>query len=355
MNNSNRFSTTIITLLFIIPLSAQTKLSEIFSMPQFGGYFIGRYMYTDSENSQTNGGFDLRMVRLYVEGKMLTDWKYRVQLEASGAPGVDKGIRLLDAYGEWNKYPEFTIRFGQMKRPFSFESPYHPWNVGWGNFSQVIQKLTGFSDRVGEHSSGGRDAGIVFLGDLFPTPTHRLFHYQIGIFNGQGINHSDANKNKDLIGGVWISPIKPLQIGAFGWTGRYTADQKKANRNRMAFGLKYEDEWTVRTEYITSQGGKIFDTRYAEKADGWYATVGIPFARKFKAYGIWDVYRDEKTSDTQNSNYAVALNYKLYKDLMLQATYYYTHASNATYTQHNEREINKTHYNTVQMQLYIRF
>lgn len=355
MNNPNRLYTFIITLLCIAPLSAQAKLSEIFSMPQFGGYFIGRYMYTGSEDDPHNGGFDIRTVRLYADGTLLKDWKYRIQLEASGAPGVDKGVRLLDAYGEWNKYPEFAVRFGQMKRPFSFENPYHPWNVGWGNYSQIILKLSGFNDRVGEHSSGGRDAGIVLQGDLFPTSTHRWFHYQIGLFNGQGINHSDANKNKDVIGGIWISPIKSLQIGTFGWTGRYTANKEKVSRNRMAFGVKYEDEWTVRAEYITSQGGKATDTRYAEKADGWYATVGIPFAGKWKAYGIWDVYRDEKTADSQNSNYAMALNYKLCKDLMLQATYYYTRASHVTYTDSNERKTNKSRYNTLQMQLYIRF
>lgn len=355
MKLRHRTCTTIVALIGLLPLLAQPKLSEILSMPQLGGYFIGRYTYTDSDESLNGGGFDLRMVRLYIDGKVLDDWKYRVQLEASGAPGVDKGVRLLDAYGEWNRYPECTVRFGQMKRPFSFENPYNPWNVGWGNYSQAVQKLAGFSDRVGEHSSGGRDAGILVQGDLFPTPSHRLFHYQIGVFNGQGINHSDANKHKDLIGGIWISPVKPLQIGAFGWTGRYTANEETVRRNRMAFGVKYEDEYTLRAEYITSQGGKTADTRYAERADGWYAALGIPFARKFKAYGIWDVYRDEKTADTQSSNYVLALNCKLCKDLMLQASYYYTRASNAAYTDTGERETAKSRYNTLQLQLYIRF
>ncbi len=350
-----KLSFSVITLFCALSTSAQTKLTDVFSMPQFGGYFIGRYSYNNSESSDSNGDFDLRMVRLYVDGKVMEDWKYRLQVEVSGAPGVDKGVRLLDAYGEWNKFPEFTVRFGQMKRPFSFENPYNPWNVGWGNYSQVIQKLVGFSDRVGEHSCGGRDAGILFQGDLFPVSTHRLFHYQVGIFNGQGINHSDANKNKDLIGGLWISPIKALQIGAFGWTGRYTKDDVKVNRNRMAFGFKYEDQWTARAEYITSQGGKTSDSRYAERADGWYTTIGVPISSKLKAYAIWDVYRDEKTSDTQTSNYAAALNYTLVKNLMLQATYYYTHASNASYNDEDLREVTKDCYHTIQLQLYIRF
>ena len=156
---------------------------------------------------------------------------------------------MLDAYGEWKKYPEINIKFGQMKRVFTFENPYNPWDVGYGNYSQLVQKLAGFSDRAGEHSSGGRDAGIVIQGDLFPAKdNHRWLHYQVGVYNGQGINHSDANKHKDVIGGLWISPVKDLQIGAFGWSGRYEGNGVTVDRNRMAYGIKYESDWTFRSE-----------------------------------------------------------------------------------------------------------
>ena len=76
------------------------------------------------------------------------------------------------------------------------------------------------------------------------------------------------------------------------------------DRNRMAFGVKYESRWTVRGEYVTSQGHKISDYRVADdgttsvsgkdKADGWYATVGAPVTSRCKIYGKWDVYRDRK-------------------------------------------------------------
>ena len=89
------------------------------------------------------------MVRAYVKGTILHDWNYYIQMEYSGAPGVDKGVRLLDAYGEWKKFPEFSVKFGQMKRVFTFENPYSPWDIGYGNYSQLVQKLAGMSDRVG--------------------------------------------------------------------------------------------------------------------------------------------------------------------------------------------------------------
>lgn len=350
-----RFYALLLAALLVLPACAQLKLKEIASVPQFGGYLVGRAQYTNDRTSKNGGGFDLRMVRGYVKGTILKEWNYYIQLEYSGAPGVDKGVRLLDAYGEWKRFPEFSVKFGQMKRVFTFENPYSPWDTGFGNYSQLVQKLAGMSDRVGEHSSGGRDAGIVVQGDLFPAEDHRWLHYQVGVYNGQGINHSDENKQKDVIGGLWVSPTKELQIGAFGWTGRYTRNNVTVDRNRMAYGIKYEGDWTVRAEYATSQGGKTDNRFAATRADAWYVSVGAPLCKKLKAYAVWDVYRDEKTSDTQNALYTLALNYRLWKDLMIQGTYSYTDGSQAAYSDTGERSVSKNNYHTAMLQLYVRF
>ena len=350
-----RFYALLLAALLVLPACAQLKLKEIASVPQFGGYLVGRAQYTNDRTSKNGGGFDLRMVRGYVKGTILKEWNYYIQLEYSGAPGVDKGVRLLDAYGEWKRFPEFSVKFGQMKRVFTFENPYSPWDTGFGNYSQLVQKLAGMSDRVGEHSSGGRDAGIVVQGDLFPAEDHRWLHYQVGVYNGQGINHSDENKQKDVIGGLWVSPTRELQIGAFGWTGRYTRNNVTVDRNRMAYGIKYEGDWTVRAEYATSQGGKTDNRFAATRADAWYVSVGAPLCKKLKAYAVWDVYRDEKTSDTQNALYTLALNYRLWKNLMIQGTYSYTDGSQAAYSDTGERSVSKNNYHTAMLQLYVRF
>ena len=350
-----RFYALLLAALLVLPACAQLKLKEIASVPQFGGYLVGRAQYTNDRTSKNGGGFDLRMVRGYVKGTILKEWNYYIQLEYSGAPGVDKGVRLLDAYGEWKRFPEFSVKFGQMKRVFTFENPYSPWDTGFGNYSQLVQKLAGMSDRVGEHSSGGRDAGIVVQGDLFPAEDHRWLHYQVGVYNGQGINHSDENKQKDVIGGLWVSPTKELQIGAFGWTGRYTRNNVTVDRNRMAYGIKYEGDWTVRAEYATSQGGKTDNRFAATRADAWYVSVGAPLCKKLKAYAVWDVYRDEKTSDTQNALYTLALIYRLWKNLMIQGTYSYTDGSQAAYSDTGERSVSKNNYHTAMLQLYVRF
>ena len=83
----------------------------------------------------------MRYFRFYGSGYAWRDVFYRFQMEMSGAPGIDRGPRLLDAYVEWRKFPELQVRLGQYHRPFGFEKPISPLSVGLGSFSQVASKL----------------------------------------------------------------------------------------------------------------------------------------------------------------------------------------------------------------------
>lgn len=340
-------------------------LKEFQQNSKFGGYVIGKYDYNDKEGTQGNGGFDLRLGRVYVDGKV-QNFNYKLQVEVSGTPNTanttEKIARIVDAYAEWEKYPFAKIKFGQFKRAFTFENPYNPFDVGFNNYSQVVSKLSGMADRNGEHSSGGRDLGIQLQGDFAKMADgHNLIHYQVMVANGQGINHSDVNKTKDVIGTIQFVPIKNLYIGAFGWTGNYTKNGVTVDRNRMSFGFKYESDWTFRGEYATSQGHKISDYSFddnegvykltknigKDKADGWYLTVGAPVAKGLKIYGKWDVYRDYKSTESATNQYTLSANYYLNKNLKIQGTFYHTHTGKEVAGDHD--------FNTVDVQLYWRF
>ena len=60
---------------------------------------------------------------------------------------------------EWLKHKEFKIKIGQFKRPFTFENPMNPIDIGFNSQAQSVLKLAGFNDRTGEQSSSGRDIG----------------------------------------------------------------------------------------------------------------------------------------------------------------------------------------------------
>ena len=324
-------------------------LKDFASTPKVGGYVIGKYAYTSEDGKHDGDGFSQRLVRLYVDGTILTDFKYRVQVQINN----DK-FHMKDYFIEWAHWKEFSVKVGQYKRAFLFENPYNPWNVGFGDYSQITKKFSGMGDYCGEAGSvGGRDQGIQFQGDLFPIGDgFRLVHYQLQLMNGQGINAGDENAHKDLIGTIQFQPIKDLYIGAFGWKGNYTSNGVTVDRNRWALSAKYEhNDWSARAEFVKSKGHKISDYNAldgsftgAGKADGWYAAVGVPVNDWIKIYGKYDVYREEASKDTQKTMYCIAPNLQIHKNLMLQLQYNYV-----------DNKSNSSHWNEFWAEFYVRF
>ena len=322
---------------------------------------MGKYSISDRSKQESNSGFDMRFLRLYVDGNVYKDFYYKFQLEVNGAPGEDKGPRIVDAFVEWQKFDFFRVKFGQFKRSFGFENPYSPIDVGLGSYSQATMKIASIGDRNGEHKSSGRDLGAQIQGDFLTAPDgHKWIHYQIGLFNGQGINHTDKDNHKDLIGGLWFSPIKDLAIGGFGWNGKYTNEKydssdpkslKSVKRVRWGAGLKYESRWTVRGEYMSSVGGVANDATAPDRADAWYATLGIPVMKNLKIYTRYDCYRHAKTWNSLRTDYGISGNYYLGKNLIFQLNYTFTDDRAAR----NAANPTDSHYNTFDLQLTARF
>ena len=55
------------------------------STPKVGGYIIGGYKYSDKEGTNGGPGFTCRLIRLYVDGSIFNDFKYRIQFQANGS------------------------------------------------------------------------------------------------------------------------------------------------------------------------------------------------------------------------------------------------------------------------------
>ncbi|MCQ2196081.1 MAG: OprO/OprP family phosphate-selective porin [Bacteroidaceae bacterium] len=346
----------------VMPAQKEWKRDAAVTAPNFGGYFVGSYKYDDSNHATHGDGFGIRYVRLYLDGIVFKDFKYRIQLEVNGSP------HIKDATLEWIHYKGFQVKVGQFKRAFSYENPYNPWNVGTGDYSQLTKKLAGMGDRCGEASTGGRDLGVQLQGDLFKAKSdgHYQFHYQAAVYNGQGINNKDLNNSKDFMGTIQWSPIKNLSLGAFGWSGSWYSSDKKINvdRKRYAFGVKYEDDksgWSARAEYARSKGHKASDWDSAngtwtakslsqnggDKADAWYVTVGVPVWRWIKCYAKYDAYRDYATNSSLHNIYSISCNLQPHNNLMLQLQYNYHDDKTATAPER--------HYNQLWAQAYVRF
>ena len=81
------------------------KVSDFMSTPKVGGYIIGGYKYTDQEGAHGGPGFNCRLIRLYVDGSIFNDFKYRIQFQANGT-----SPHVKDFFIEWAKYKEFSVK-----------------------------------------------------------------------------------------------------------------------------------------------------------------------------------------------------------------------------------------------------
>ena len=347
----------------VLGIQAQEKTPKWYDTFKFSGYGMLQYQMEDKEDSEHNE-FNLRLLRMILDGK-IGDFDWRAQIQGTNAKGPgEPTVQLVDLYTEWVKYKEARVRIGQFKRAFTFENPTHPITQGWYAYADVINRLSGFGDRAGEKSSGGRDIGIQLQGDLSPaTDGHRYLHYQVGVYNGEGINRKDKDQRKDIIGGIWVSPIKGVRIGAFGWTGSHgqmiDSVGKKVSLplNRYCISAEYDkDEMTFRAEYLHSQGlaatgigSDVIDYKKGDKADGWYVFGIVPVIKsKLHAKARYQCYRPQKDWGTSKTMYEVGANYFISKNMEITAEY----------ARVNDRSIpnpDKHSYNFVDVELDFRF
>jgi len=330
---------------------------------KFSGYGMLQYQGQDPEGNHSNS-FKLRLARFILDGK-IGDFDWRAQIQGTNATGPGQPtVQLVDLYAEWRKYPEFKVRAGQFKRAFTFENPTHPITQGWRGYADVINKLSAFGDRTGERSSGGRDIGIQVSGDLIPNANGRkLLHYQVGVYNGEGVNESDKDNRKDIIGGIWVMPIKGVRIGAFGWVGSrgdmldpLTGEKRSVEKNRYCISAEYDqNEYTFRAEYVHSQGwgakspgNNVREICYenGDKADGWYVFGIVPLIKsKLHAKARYQCYRNQKDWATSVNQVECGLNYFFTKSLELHLEYSHV----------NDRNLAKHDYNLVDVELDFRF
>ena len=373
---TKRLLLTLLATMMLLPVLAQgeNEKKAIFTPPKFSGFAMASYQATFQDGNNSNS-FDLRLVRASIEGRILDDFYYKIQGQINGNPTtLGSSPRLVDYFMEWQKFDFFRVKLGQFKRPFTYENPMNPIDQGFMSYSQPVSKLAGFSDRDGMHASNGRDIGLQFQGDFLKNGSGRnLLHYQVGVFNGQGINIKDVDERKDIIGGAWVMPISGMRLGAFGWEGSYARKSSgnivSLRQHRYALSAEYKKgDLQLRTEYIHSTG-LGFATTYQksadgndatiktytdkngnevanDKSDGIYALAIVPVVpSKLMAKARYDLYRPTASSVAAKTNYEVGLNYRFCKYLEVQTEYCFTH----------DRALAKPDYSSVFVQVSIRY
>lgn len=349
------------------------QLPDWLKMFKISGYAMTQYQYSGQKEAKSNS-FNIRLGRLILDANPHPDWTARVQFQYSGSTAdFSSSIRVVDVFAEWKKYEFFKVKGGQFKRPFTFENPMNPIDQSFMSYSQNVSKFAGFADRDGEGASNGRDIGLQFQGDFLKNSNGRnLLHYQVGVFNGQGINQKDVDQQKDVIGGVWVMPIKGMRIGAFGYEGSYARKSSdgvlvKLPQHRYAFSGEYKaNDWTLRSEYIHSTGKAFSKTENSKsdrsvvdinnnignKADGVYVLGIAPIIKnKLHVKARWDTYRESAEWQYAKTYYEVGADYMFSKNIQLNVEYALVNDKSRA----NRRLSDKHNYNMFDCELDFRF
>lgn len=184
----------------------------------FSGYVQARY--ESFENSKDGSGtvdrFTVRRARLVTSARPANAVGARLQIDVAngvGNPPTSTApaatVQLKDAWIDWYPWqdplagPTFTI--GQMKWPFGFE-------VTQSSGVRETPERTNFSRRLFPDE---RDRGA----KIASTAGKPLF-WEVGGFNGTGINTNDNNSNKDVVGRVRYSFGQMLDLGVSGYLGK---------------------------------------------------------------------------------------------------------------------------------------
>lgn len=306
------------------------KLKPAFKV---SGYIQAGYDYLWNEDGTTTSTFHLRRARISLQGDIYKGAKgakasYRLQID------LCKELPIMDLWVKYQPINQFGVQFGQFKVPVSIENTdYNATKLEFINYANTVQRLVRMSssDLQGINSSG-RDIGAMLYGGFIKKDGYSIINYEVGVFNGSGINTKDKNKSKDIAARLTIQPLQKLKIAAYYMGGETDASSliekyptmvvdnsgvntKYLDYNRYGGGFDFNNKHIfARSEYIGGQTG-------AMRSEGVYAQVGYKFLNKCSIGVRFDYFDENKADDGNQMNYSVAASYHPWKHLRLQAEY----------------------------------
>ena len=296
--------------------------------------------YQNYEQPGKTDGFNVRKVRLDLQGNFSPVWDYRVLVDfvgASGATGTAAtggaliAPTLLDGFITYKPYSFFKITAGQFLIPFSIESLTADRNLETIDRSQVVSALAarkgdasnGLVDSIGNQN--GRDIGVQVSGSLFKIHHRYLLDYYVAVINGAGINTLDNNQSKDLATRFVLHPFSFLDLGTSYYNGfdKFTSSTTKSQeRVRLGFEATAQlNDFAFKSELIKGWDGNKNPIEH----EGWYVQASY-FLLHNRLQGVfrYDVYdpNTAKSARLETSTYYVyGLNYFFNKWTKFQVDY----------------------------------
>ncbi len=254
--------------------------------------------------------FYLLRARVTLGGEIAKGLDYRLQLEFASP-------KIIDAYFQYRPWKQLGIKVGQYKLPFTLDNThYGPLQAEMIEIPLAVQHAIG-SAGMGGLKFDDRDLGATLSGSFLQREGYSILSYDLGVFNGEGKNKRDANRSKDVVGRLIVSPVRGLLLSGSVYWGEIGADYTE--RLHYAAGAAYDcNNILFRAEYIGGQAGEF-------RSQGLYASAGWWVHPKWMPALRYDYYNEELAGVGQlnQQNYTVGVLWQPVKWLRCQFNYIY--------------------------------
>lgn len=173
-----------------------------------GSRLQARYTFEDRESfvGDDRSSFRVRRAKIWFQGNAYRPWiEYKIQ--GNFDSGEDGEFEMEDYFINLAYFREGSLQFGQFKVPFNRQEL-----TSSGSQQFVDRGITN------DEFNFGRDAGVMVHGNL-----KDFFHYQLGLYNGNGANRSANDNNGHLFGvRTWVTPL-----GRFSYYSESDTDYSK--------------------------------------------------------------------------------------------------------------------------------
>jgi phosphate-selective porin len=273
-----------------------------------------RYAHVSPDPGDSKGSFDIARYKVRLLGQVLGDWRFRVQADLAG--GSERSQDLLeDVILQYSRKEIAQLWAGQGK-------------VFFGRQELIDSDRLQFVDRsiASERFAHGRDVGVALVGDN----ANRTYSYQIGVYNGSGIN-KDEGDNIDYAASA------RLVVTPFGEFTLQESDPERLESSKLAVGVSvftntigtegFEETrvsrgglevayriggFSVFAEFFTESEDALLNFEGGESdeedTDGFYLQGGYLFRRGFEVAARYsEVLLDLPGQDVTESG--VAFNY----------------------------------------------
>ena len=162
------------------------------------GYVQAQFQTTNEDDAVPNNTFSVHRGRIQLKSKLTDSLSTTLEIDAK-----TDGVETKDIYLRYKISPKFSLKVGQMKKPFSFSYLQAMYK------SPMIERPLHVRKYFDNYL--GRDVGLIAEWE-----PHKRIELAMGVFNGADSGEdavTDNNNAKDFVGRVELMPAKWLTMG----------------------------------------------------------------------------------------------------------------------------------------------